>query len=260
MAARRYIECAYRTFASAGPAVKINSDSFGSLHRTDIPVERLIRRKDVDFKAVKPAQKIKELSVPLGLSKKNLEKLEKLQSREASPPGHTCFIECSRSEFNLLESRPDLRTPLCSEYWIKNKYHDDWFVIKRKTKASPSQFVNWENAWNHYVPDRLDPLVRETLEDLRLKAPTQIQSQCLQVFPSRYHLFIAAETGSGKTIAYSAPLITRLLKQKRKGIKERAIILAVTSSLKEQLFSVISKFTSKAGLTTSICGSEDALS
>ncbi|KAK6011639.1 hypothetical protein OSTOST_23269, partial [Ostertagia ostertagi] len=208
-----------RAFASARPKTRLSSDSFGSLHRTDIPVERLVRSKGVDFEAATQPRKIKELSIPLALSKKKREELEKQQSKEPIPPGHKCFIECSRPEFNLLESRPDLRTPLCSQYWDKNKYKDEWFVIRRKTKASSSQFVKWENAWEHYVPDRLDPLVRETLEELKLKIPTQVQSQCLQVFPSHYHLFIAAETGSGKTIAYLAPLITRLLKQKRKNVK-----------------------------------------
>ncbi|VDO22835.1 unnamed protein product [Haemonchus placei] len=238
---------------------------FGSLHRSDIPVERLIRPKSVDFDSVAPARKVKELSVPVALSKTKREQLEKLQSKEDPPPGHNpSSLECSRPEFNLLEAKPGLHTPLCSQFWDKCKYKDNWFVIRRKTKEPPSQFVQWENAWDHFVPDRLDPSVRETLGDLKLKTPTQIQTQCLQVFPSHYHLFIAAETGSGKTIAYLAPLITRLLKQKRKSVKEKAVItssviaviLAVTSLLKEQIFSVISKFVPKTGIVVSMCGSE----
>ncbi|RCN29244.1 helicase protein, partial [Ancylostoma caninum] len=129
--------------------------------------------------------------------------------------------ECSRPEFNLLESNPSINHSLCSKYWEKNKYSDDWFVIKRTTKEAPSQFARWANAWEHYVPDRLDPLIREVIADLGLKTPTYVQTQCLQVFPSRYHLFIAAETGSGKTIAYAAPLLTRLLQRKRKGNAEK---------------------------------------
>ncbi|KIH57185.1 DEAD/DEAH box helicase [Ancylostoma duodenale] len=130
-------------------------------------------------------------------------------------------LECSRPEFNLLESNPSVNHSLCSQYWVKNKYSDDWFVIKRTTKEAASQFARWANAWEHYVPDRLDPLIREVITDLRLKTPTYVQIQCLQVFPSRYHLFIAAETGSGKTIAYAAPLLTRLLQRKRKGNDEK---------------------------------------
>uniref|UniRef100_A0A7I4XXU3 ATP-dependent RNA helicase n=1 Tax=Haemonchus contortus TaxID=6289 RepID=A0A7I4XXU3_HAECO len=246
-----------RRFATSRSAVKLNSNVFGSLHRSDIPIERLIRPKNLDFDSAVPARRVKELSVPVALSRKKREQLEKLQSKEDPPPGHKCFIECSRPEFNLLEAKPGLHTPLCSQFWDKCKYKDYWFVIRRKTKESPSQFVQWENAWDHFVPDRLDPSVRETLGDLKLKTPTQIQTQCLQVFPSHYHLFIAAETGSGKTIAYLAPLITRLLKQKRKSVKERAVILAVTSLLKEQIFSVISKFVPKTGIVVSMCGSKE---
>ncbi|KHJ81100.1 hypothetical protein OESDEN_19214, partial [Oesophagostomum dentatum] len=106
------------------------------------------------------------------------------------------FLECARPEFNLLESDPTASHSLCSTYWEKNKYSDDWFIIKRTTKESSSQFAKWENAWDHYVPDRLDPLIREAIADLHLKTPTFIQTQCLQVIPSRYHIFIAAETGS----------------------------------------------------------------
>ncbi|KAK6048568.1 hypothetical protein COOONC_13927, partial [Cooperia oncophora] len=261
MATTRSMVCVCRAFASARPRpIKLTGDKFGSIQRTDIPVERLTRPKDVDFERAEPAQKMKELSIPVALSKKKREQLERLQSKEPIPPGHMCFIECSRPEFNLLESRPDLRTPLCSQFWEKSKYKDEWFVIRRKTKESPSQFTHWENAWEHYVPDRLDPLVRETLGELRLKTPTLIQTQCLQVFPSHYHLFIAAETGSGKTIAYLAPLFTRLLKQKRKGVKERAVVLTVTSPLKEQIFSVASKFASKTGLIVSTTSSKESCS
>ncbi|RCN27469.1 DEAD/DEAH box helicase, partial [Ancylostoma caninum] len=142
----------------------------------------------------------------------------------------------------------------------KNKYSDDWFVIKRTTKEAPSQFARWANAWEHYVPDRLDPLIREVIADLGLKTPTYVQTQCLQVFPSRYHLFIAAETGSGKTIAYAAPLLTRLLQRRRKGNAEKAVILAVTASLKEQTFAVLSKLATKTDLKVSMCSTEASTS
>ncbi|VDL83372.1 unnamed protein product [Nippostrongylus brasiliensis] len=256
MSVLRGTTCFYRAFSSARSSTVLTGDSFGSLHRSDVRVERLVRpnNEKVDFDAPPPSRKIKSLAVPLSLSKKQREQLEKQQSREAPPSPHQCFIECSRPEFNLLEPKSGVRSPLCSQYWVKNKYSDEWFIIKRRTKEPSSRFVVWDNAWDHYVPDRLHPSVREVLQELSVKVPTQIQSQCLQVFPSKYHLFIAAETGSGKTIAYGAPLITKILQQKRKGIKERAVVLAVTSSLKEQTFSVLSKLASRTDLTVSICG------
>ena len=39
-------------------------------------------------------------------------------------------------------------------------------------------------------------------------------------FPSSNHLFIAAETGSGKTIAYGAPLVSSIMK-KATGVRSR---------------------------------------
>ncbi|RCN28135.1 helicase protein [Ancylostoma caninum] len=210
-----------RRFSSAQPSAKFNPNKFGSLQQSDIRVEWLSYPKSQDFEFPVSKRKVKELSVPISLSRSKREQLEKLQSREPPPPAHLCFIQCSRPEFNLLESNPSINHSLCSKYWEKNKYSDDWFVIKRTTKEAPSQFARWANAWEHYVPDRLDPLIREVIADLGLKTPTYVQTQCLQVFPSRYHLFIAAETGSGKTIAYAAPLLTRLLQRRRKGNAEK---------------------------------------
>ncbi|KHJ90183.1 hypothetical protein OESDEN_09976, partial [Oesophagostomum dentatum] len=148
---------------------------FGSIQRSDIPIERLTQPKPdiVEFPVKK--RKVKELKVPLSLSKSKREQLEKLQSREPPPPSHLCFIQCSRPEFNLLESDPTASHSLCSTYWEKNKYSDDWFIIKRTTKESSSQFAKWENAWDHYVPDRLDPLIREAIADLHLRTSTFIQ-------------------------------------------------------------------------------------
>ncbi|KAL6731813.1 hypothetical protein Aduo_002642 [Ancylostoma duodenale] len=245
-----------RRFSSANPSSKFNPNKFGSLQQSDMRVERLSYPKSQDIEFPVSKRKVKELSVPVSLSKSKREQLEKLQSREPPPPSHLCFIQCSRPEFNLLESNPSVNHSLCSQYWVKNKYSDDWFVIKRTTKEAPSQFARWANAWEHYVPDRLDPLIREVITDLGLKTPTYVQIQCLQVFPSRYHLFIAAETGSGKTIAYAAPLLTRLLQRKRKGNDEKAVILAVTASLKEQTFAVLTKLATKTDLKVSMCSTE----
>ncbi|EYB93511.1 hypothetical protein Y032_0181g852 [Ancylostoma ceylanicum] len=249
-----------RRFSSAHPSSKFSPDKFGSLERSDIRVERLSYPRSQDFEFPVSKRKVKELSVPTSLSKSKREQLEKLQSREPPPPSHLCFIQCSRPEFNLLESNPSINHSLCSQYWEKNKYSDDWFVIKRTTKEAPSQFAKWENAWEHYVPDRLDPLIRDVIADLGLKTPTYVQTQCLQVFPSRYHIFIAAETGSGKTIAYAAPLLSRLLHRRRKGINEKAVILAVTASLKEQTFAVLSKLAAKTDLKLAMCSTEASTS
>ncbi|KIH52868.1 hypothetical protein ANCDUO_17021, partial [Ancylostoma duodenale] len=123
-------------------------------------------------------------------------------------------------------------------------------------QEAPSQFARWANAWEHYVPDRLDPLIREVIADLGLKTPTYVQIQCLQVFPSRYHLFIAAETGSGKTIAYAAPLLTRLLQRKRKGNAEKGKF-DMLLLFEEQTFAVLSKLAAKTDLKVSMCSTED---
>ncbi|VDM54747.1 unnamed protein product [Angiostrongylus costaricensis] len=244
-----------REFSSRSRIAKLNSDSFGSLCPSDIRIERLSWPKSHDFETAAPVRSVKKLEVPLSLSKKKREQLLKLQERQPPSVNDHCLIECSRREFNLHESQLGAFTSLCSRFWEKNKYSDDWFVIKRRTKVS-NQFVKWENTWECYVPDRLHPVVKSALEELGLKSPTFIQSQCLKAFLSTHHLFIAAETGCGKTIAYAAPLITKLLHQKQKGVFEKAVILAVTSSLKSQIAVVLSKLSSKTDLKISTCSKE----
>uniref|UniRef100_A0A0K0DJU2 Helicase ATP-binding domain-containing protein n=1 Tax=Angiostrongylus cantonensis TaxID=6313 RepID=A0A0K0DJU2_ANGCA len=189
-----------REFSSRSRIAKLNSDSFGSLCPSDVRIERLSWPKTHDFETTAPVRSAKKLEVPLSLSKRKREQLLKLQAREPPPANDRCLIECSRREFNLHESQLGRLTLLCSRFWEKNKYSDDWFVIKRRSKVS-NQFVKWENTWETYVPDRLHPMVKSALEELGLKSPTFIQSQCLKAFLSTHHLFIAAETGSGKTIA-----------------------------------------------------------
>ncbi|CAJ0594186.1 unnamed protein product [Cylicocyclus nassatus] len=248
---------------SARGSSAFSPNKFGSLQRSDIPIERLVvpkPEKTKDFAKEKEftvsKRKIKELKIPVGISKTERERLEKIQSRETPPPSHLCLIQCSKPEFNLLECKPGVSHSLCSTYWEKNKHSDEWFIIRRMTKESPSQFATEGNSWEHYVPDRLDPLIRDALADLSLKTPTQVQTQCLQAFPSRYHLFIAAETGSGKTIAYAAPLFTKLLQSKRKGFVEKAVILTVTAPLKRQTFAALSKLAAKTDLRLSMCSSD----
>ncbi|KJH47519.1 DEAD/DEAH box helicase [Dictyocaulus viviparus] len=238
-----------RFSSSQRPVVKLNSDRFGSLFPTDIRVERLRWIKNSDFDTPTPSRTVKELQVPLSLPKKKRERVIKLLNSEPEPStSHHCLIECSRQEFNLYENQLGKDTALCSQFWKKSKYCDDWFVIKRRTKIA-KQFVEWGNSWECYVPDRLHPTVKNVLEELKLEKPTYVQSQCLKMFTSPHHLFIAAETGSGKTIAYAAPLVTRLCCQKQKGVSEKAIILAVTSSLKAQISDLLSKFVSNTNLT-----------
>ncbi|VDK71892.1 unnamed protein product, partial [Cylicostephanus goldi] len=151
---------------SARGASTFSPNKFGSLQRSDIPIERLVvpkPEKTKDFAKEKDftvsRRKIKELKIPVGISKTERERLEKMQSKETPPPSHLCLIQCSKPEFNLLECKPGVSHSLCSTYWEKNKHSDEWFIIRRKTKESISQFATEENAWEHYVPDRLDPLI-----------------------------------------------------------------------------------------------------
>ncbi len=101
------------------------------------------------------------------------------------------------------------------------------------------------------------PIIRG-LEKFAFEALTPVQERAIPLALAGDDLMVSAKTGSGKTIAFAVPILQRLLTQEDSRIGTRALILAPTRELAEQIADNILQVASytqlKVGL---IIGGED---
>lgn len=91
---------------------------------------------------------------------------------------------------------------------------------------------------------KLNRQILNAIEDLGFEKPTEIQSKVIPVALAGHDLFGIAQTGTGKTLAFVAPLIMKL--KYAQGNDPRALILAPTRELVLQIaenFKDIAKYT-----------------
>jgi superfamily II DNA/RNA helicase len=81
--------------------------------------------------------------------------------------------------------------------------------------------------------------IHAALKEMNFTVPTPIQAQAIPVVLTGQDLIGCAQTGTGKTAAYSIPIITTLLKN----MDETALILAPTRELAIQITEVIENLT-----------------
>ncbi len=79
----------------------------------------------------------------------------------------------------------------------------------------------------------------ETVEQLGYTEPTPIQSKAIPLVLSGKDLLAAAQTGTGKTAAFSLPIINQMLKEPiavSSEKKVRCLVLVPTRELAQQVF------------------------
>ena len=84
--------------------------------------------------------------------------------------------------------------------------------------------------------DLIEP-IRKALVQKGYTTPTPIQAEAIPIVSQGYDLLGCAQTGTGKTAAFSIPIIQRLYLQKKKGYKRgiKALILTPTRELAIQI-------------------------
>ncbi len=90
----------------------------------------------------------------------------------------------------------------------------------------------------------LHPLILNSLEKKGYKTPTQIQEKAIPFLLEGIDLLGIAQTGTGKTAAFSLPIINNLAKNKIKvkPARMRALILTPTRELASQIFENIKTY------------------
>jgi ATP-dependent RNA helicase DeaD len=79
----------------------------------------------------------------------------------------------------------------------------------------------------------LEPALMQAIEELGFAVPTPIQSEAIPPLLAGHDVIGRARTGSGKTAAFGLPILNRMLKEERPGV--RALILTPTRELALQV-------------------------
>ena len=97
----------------------------------------------------------------------------------------------------------------------------------------------------------LKPELLDTLKQLAYKTPTRIQTLAIPVILEKRDLIAIAQTGTGKTAAFSLPIIQHLSATSY-GTKPRALILAPTRELAIQVHNAVVQFCKSLNLSTTL--------
>lgn len=90
------------------------------------------------------------------------------------------------------------------------------------------------------------PLVASGIQAVGYQKPTPIQAQAIPMALEGHDIMGLAQTGTGKTAAFVLPILHRLLAQNNR--RTRALILAPTRELAEQIHTVIKQLAQKTKL------------
>lgn len=88
----------------------------------------------------------------------------------------------------------------------------------------------------------LDFTIEQAIEDLGLTEPTPIQEQAIPLAMDAQDVLACAPTGTGKTIAFAAPVIQHILdRDEESSLAPKALILAPSRELARQIYQVFEK-------------------
>lgn len=105
----------------------------------------------------------------------------------------------------------------------------------------------------------LDPRLLRSVQHLGFTTPTEIQQEAIPAVMQGKDLIVSSRTGSGKTLAYLLPMMQRLLRSKPLSAQDpRAVILAPTRELAQQIYAQLRLFVANTRLTPAfIVGGEN---
>jgi ATP-dependent RNA helicase RhlE len=104
-----------------------------------------------------------------------------------------------------------------------------------------------ENSFDQFG---LSDSIRQSLVEAGFTTPTPIQAAAIPHVLAGSDLMGFAQTGTGKTGAFVLPLLEKLIRTPRQGRGVRALILAPTRELADQINQVFMTFGKKAGIRT----------
>jgi superfamily II DNA/RNA helicase len=101
---------------------------------------------------------------------------------------------------------------------------------------------------NSFKEMALSPALLTALEKMAITKPTPVQGQAVPVGMNGSDLIAVAQTGSGKTLAFALPLLTALSKRP----ESRALVLAPSREMAQQIYKVFLELTASDPISTSL--------
>lgn len=134
--------------------------------------------------------------------------------------------------------------PQSSQRLIKKQYiHTSKFI----SPAKPSKLNEYEPI-NKFLDFTIHPIIKENLVRLDFITPTEIQDQAIPLGLKGNNVVGIANTGTGKTAAFAIPVLHQLISSPNK----RALIIAPTRELAEQIYENCGEIAKGSGLYASL--------
>ncbi|KAF3427484.1 hypothetical protein E2986_02866 [Frieseomelitta varia] len=129
------------------------------------------------------------------------------------------IIKCKKKMYDFYKSniRTKEKPTLASHGWKNKKTRDDYFFIY--PYDNNEETMNEEVDFKTFNDLGLSSSLCESLENLGIYKPLQIQNIGIPKILQGSNVLLAAETGCGKTLAYLLPLITKILIWKQNNVQ-----------------------------------------
>ncbi len=116
-------------------------------------------------------------------------------------------------------------------------------------KAATGSAESYSDSADHSFADLgVSEALQRTLQGLRLTSPMPIQQATIPDMLADADVLAQAPTGSGKTVAFGVPLVQQLAGAASKPGTPRALVIAPTRELAEQIAEVLADLSVAAGL------------
>lgn len=97
----------------------------------------------------------------------------------------------------------------------------------------------------------LDPRLLQAIDETGYTTPTAIQLAAIPAILCKHDIMAGAQTGTGKTAAFTLPILHQLLSQQLNG-KAKALVLTPTRELAQQVFKNIENYAKHTDISTAL--------
>ena len=150
--------------------------------------------------------------------------------QEPTPPDHTEQTDSPIDESALDNTDSELKTVSDSE---ANEVSTT--TLEPQDDTSDKEELSTEENTDPFIQLGVKEWIADILKSLGYQSPTAIQAQSLPILLTGQDLIGEAQTGTGKTAAFSIPLIQLLPRKKERPPTPSAIVLAPTRELAMQV-------------------------